>query len=116
MLNAVEAQKTAELNRRREPIRWAPGKITRSLVQDAWEEWVAAQALFDHEYARLMRYLDCPWYLRWLEGLRLQFGRDRIVSAATAASHRSHQTGRRLAYTAAALIATVALGMAVPNR
>jgi hypothetical protein len=115
-LRAAEAQKAAELNRRREPIYWAPGRSTRSLLQDAWEEWLAAQALFDYEYARLMRYLDCPGYLRWLEALRLQFGHDRLVSAATAAPLWSPQPARRIAYAAAILVATVALGLAILNQ
>jgi hypothetical protein len=60
----------------------------RARIQDAREDWQAAQLLFDAELARVMRLLECPRYLLWWEHLRVYLSRDGYTSLSTPAAAR----------------------------
>lgn len=70
----------------------------RARIQDAREEWQAAQLLFDAELALVLRLLECPRYLRWWEHLRLylsQEGFSRLSVPAPSESVAYESSARR---------------------
>ena len=74
------------LEKQRRYLRHAPDKHMRARIQDAREEWQAAQLLFDAELALVMRLLECPRYLLWWEHLRLYFSPQGFASLSAASA------------------------------
>lgn len=64
------------LQRTRRAYHATPDHHQRDRMDDAREEWRAAQLTFDAELARVLRLLECPKYLRWWELLRQYLRRD----------------------------------------
>jgi hypothetical protein len=53
----------------------SPSKIMRARIQEAYDEWQAAQMQFDREFERVRRILEAPnRWLRFLERVREQYG------------------------------------------
>ena len=107
-LDREVSEETARLNGRRKPIHLSPGSYTKSVLQDAREDWMAAQILFDKEYHRILRLLESPRYLRWFEALCLYFARDEVEGLAGGGPPPEKSLGRKLAYTTLGAGAVVA--------
>jgi hypothetical protein len=111
-LDQKVAEETARFDRRRKRIYYAPDRYMKSWIQDGRDDWLAAQILFDREYHRVMRLVECPWYLRWLERLRMYFSQDEVARMALRTVPGEKPLKRRLTYTAVGAGAVMAFVLA----
>jgi hypothetical protein len=120
-LNALDegfAADKARLEGQRKKLMQSPSKYMRARIQDAHEDWDAAQRLFDYEIRILIRLVEAPRYLLWWEHLRLYLSGDSFAAPripARTADKTSSQAGLKSprAARAAAAAGTAVVGLLI---